>query len=66
MQAREYLEQVGDLKARIELKRKQLHSLRDTLIIGSAPMDSEQVTHSRNSDSIGGKLAAIVDTEREL
>ena len=61
MDARAYLEQVFTLKAQADLKWRQVQVLRSSLTIGSAPLDTEHVAHTHDTDVMGRTVAAIAD-----
>ena len=56
--AREYLESIRSLEIRIQMKIRQVKKLRDSLTSITAPMDKEQVTHTKN---VGIKYAHLLD-----
>lgn len=64
--AREYLQSFRKEEARISLKQRQLQTLRDRLTSLSAPMDKEQVSHTKNVAVMSESIARIVDMENEI
>lgn len=66
MNAREYLESFRHSEKKIELKISQVQKLHESLTMLSAPMDKEQVSHSRNVSIMAETVAQIVDMEREI
>lgn len=66
MNAREYLESFIQSEKKIELKINQVQKLQESLTMLSAPMDKEQVSHSRNVSVMAETVAQIVDMEKEI
>ncbi len=64
--AQVYLKSIGDAEARIELKTRQLQNLRDRMLCLSAPMDKEQVSHTKNVGVMADTIALILDMEAEI
>ena len=64
--AKEYLKSFIREEAIICLKTKQLQSLRDRLLSILAPMDKEQVSHTKNVAVMSDTIALIVDMEKEI
>ena len=64
--AREYLMYFKKVEAIIELKVKQLHNLQDRLSCISAPLEKEQVSHTRNVAILADTIAMIVDMQKEI
>ena len=64
--AREYLQYFKVAESRIELKIKQIRSLQDRLSSLSAPMDKEQISHTRNVAIMADTIAVIVDMQKEI
>ena len=64
--AKDYLQYFRTAEARIDLKIRQLESLQDRLCSISAPMDKEQVSHTRNVDIMADTVAMIVDIQKDI
>ncbi len=64
--AREYLRAVRIAEKRIRLNTQQVQHLWDQVLSISAPMDKEQVTHTKNTDVMGETVAAIIDIQKEI
>ena len=64
--AREYLMYLKKAEAIIELKVKQLQNLQDRLSCISAPLEKEQVSHTRNVAILADTIAMIVDMQKEI
>ncbi len=64
--AREYLESFKKTEERIRLKARQIRELQDRLMCLSAPMENEQVSHTRNVAIMAETVAMIVDMQNEL
>ena len=64
--AQEYLTSIQQAGQRIELKIQQVKSLREQLQSISAPLDKEQVSHTRNVAVMSDTIATIVDMEKEI
>ena len=64
--AREYLMYFKKAEAIIELKVKQLQNLQDRLSCISAPLEKEQVSHTRNVAILADTIAMIVDMQKEI
>ena len=64
--AREYLMYFKKAEAIIELKVKQLQNLQDRLSCISAPLEKEQVSHTRNVAILVDTIAMIVDMQKEI
>lgn len=65
MTVTEIFERMDYLNSVINAKRRLVSALRDSLSIGAPPTDAEHVSHTRNVHAMEGKIAAIVDAERE-
>lgn len=66
MDARKYLEEVHAIRQRIQMKIRQVKSLRESLTDTALPIDKEQVSHTRNNGTIANTIAMIVDIEMEI
>lgn len=64
--ARMYLKSIGEAEARIQLKMQQMQDLRDRLMSLTAPMDKEQVTHTKNVNVMADTVAMVVDIQKEI
>ena len=64
--AREYLRSFRIAEKRIRLNTQQVQHLWDQVLSISAPMDKEQVTHTKNTDVMGETVAAIIDIQKEI
>ena len=64
--AREYLMYFKKAEAIIELKVKQLQNLQDRLSCISAPLEKEQVSHTRNVAILADTIAMVVDMQKEI
>ena len=64
--AKDYLKSFKREEAIIQLKSRQLQSLRDRLQSISVPMDKEQVSHTKNVEVMSETIALIVDMEKEI
>ena len=64
--AKDYLQYFRTAEARIDLKIRQLESLQDRLCSISAPMEKEQVSHTRNVDIMADTVAMIVDIQKDI
>ena len=63
--ARKYLESFRIQESRIQLKTEQVQSLQERLTSITAPMDKEQVSHTKNVGIMADTVAMIVDIQRE-
>ena len=64
--ARKYLESFRIQESRIQLKTEQVQSLQERLTSITAPMDKEQVSHTKNVGIMADTVAMIVDIQREI
>ena len=64
--ARLYLEKIADAGARIRLNQERAQRLHESLLSLSAPMDKEQVSHTKNVTLMQDTIARIIDMEREI
>lgn len=66
MNARKYLESIRDVSERIKINQERVQRLHESLTSLSAPMDKEQVSHTKNVDVMGQTIARIIDLEHEI
>lgn len=66
MNAREYLESIQEDSERIQIKQEQVRHLHESLTTLSAPMDKEQVSHTKNVTVLADTVAQIIDMEKEI
>ena len=66
MNAREYLDSIAVAGKRIKLKEERVQQLRESLTSVSAPMDKEQVSHTRNVSAMADSIARIIDMQHEI
>ena len=66
IKAFDYLDSIRAMEARIQLKTRQAQHLRDTMSNITAPMDNEQVSHTRNVSTMADTMAMVLDLEEEI
>ena len=66
MDARQYLESLADARERIKLNKERVQKLHESLTTLSAPMDKEQVSHTKNVAVMADTIARIIDMEKEI
>ena len=64
--AREYLHSFRIADSKIQLKIQQVQKLNDRLLSLTAPMDKEQVSHTKNEGIMAETIATIVDKKNEV
>lgn len=64
--ALDYLQSFKASEQRIQLKIQQVQRLREQLTSISAPMNQEQITHTKNVGVMADTVAAIIDIENEI
>ena len=64
--AREYLHSFRIADSKIQLKIQQVQKLNDRLLSLTAPMDKEQVSHTKNVGIMAETIATIVDKKNEV
>ncbi|MBR3016727.1 MAG: hypothetical protein IKH57_06560 [Clostridia bacterium] len=64
--AHDYLQSFRVAEQRIQLKIQQVQKLREQLINISAPLNQEQIAHTKNVGIMGDTVAAIIDIENEI
>ncbi len=64
--ALDYLQSFRVAEQRIQLKIQQVQRLREQLINISAPVNQEQIVHTKNVGIMGDTVAAIIDIENEI
>ena len=64
--AREYLHSFRIADSKIQLKIQQVQKLNDRLLSLTAPMDKEQVSHTKNVGIMAETIATIVDKQNEV
>lgn len=64
--ALDYLQAFRVAEQRIQLKIKQVQKLREQLINISAPVNQEQIAHTKNVGIMGDTVAAIIDIENDI
>ncbi|MBQ9210182.1 MAG: sigma-70 family RNA polymerase sigma factor [Clostridia bacterium] len=66
MKAFDYLDSIRAMEIRIQLKARQAQHLRDTMSNITAPMDKEQVSHTKNVSAMQDAMAMVLDLEEEI
>lgn len=66
MNARKYLESFRIADKRIQIKTEQIEMLQERLTSITAPMDKEQVSHTKNVGIVADTVAKIVDMQTEI
>ena len=66
IEAEAYLESIRALDARIQMKIRQIQSLRDSLTSIYVSTDSERVSHTPNVDLMADTVATIIRIENEI
>lgn len=66
IKALDYLDSIRTMEIRIQIKVRQVQHLRDTVNNFSAPMDKEQVSHTKNVSAMADTIAMIIDIEEEI
>ena len=66
MMAFDYLDSLRTIEIRIQIKTRQAQHLRDTMSSISAPMDKEQVSHTKNVSAMQDTMAMVLDIEEEI
>lgn len=66
MNAREYLESFQIADKRIQIKTEQIEMLQERLTSITAPLDKEQVSHTKNVGIVADTVAKIVDIQTEI
>ena len=64
--ARDFLKSIRIADSRIRMKMEQVQRLKDQLLRISAPLDKEQVSHTKNMEAMAETIAMIVDKQREI
>ena len=64
--AHSYLMSIQECQQRIDLKVQQVQDLRAQIESISAPLDKEQVSHTRNVAVMADTIATIVDMQKEI
>lgn len=66
IKAFDYLDSVRTIEIRIQIKTRQAQHLRDTMSNITAPMDKEQVSHTKNVSAMQDTMAMVLDIEEEI
>lgn len=66
MKAFDYLDSLRTIEIRIQIKTRQARHLRDTMSNITAPMDKEQVSHTKNVSAMQDTMAMVLDLEEEI
>lgn len=66
MKAFDYLDSLRTIEIRIQIKTRQAQHLRDTMSNITAPMDKEQVSHTKNVSAMQDTMAMVLDLEEEI
>ena len=66
MMAFDYLDSLRTIEIRIQIKTRQAQHLRDTMSSITAPMDKEQVSHTKNVSAMQDTMAMVLDIEEEI
>lgn len=66
IKALDYLDSIRTMEIRIQIKTRQVQHLRDTMNNVTAPMDKEQVSHTKNVSAMADTIAMIIDIEEEI
>ena len=66
MMAFDYLDSLRTIEIRIQIKTRQAQHLRDTMSNITAPMDKEQVSHTKNVSAMQDTMAMVLDIEEEI
>lgn len=66
MKAFDYLDSLRTIEIRIQIKTRQARHLRDTMSNITAPMDMEQVSHTKNVSAMQDTMAMVLDLEEEI
>ena len=66
MKAFDYLDSVRVIEIRIQIKTRQAEHLRDTMSNITAPLDKEQVSHTKNVSAMQDTMAMVLDLEEEI
>ena len=60
MMAFDYLDSLRTIEIRIQIKTRQAQHLRDTMSSITAPMDKEQVSHTKNVSAMQDTMAMVL------
>ena len=66
MKAFDFLDSIRTMEFRIQIKTRQAQHLRDTMSNITAPMDKEQVSHTKNVSALQDTMAMVLDIENEI
>ena len=66
MKAFDYLDSLRTIEIRIQIKTRQAQHLRDTMSSITAPLDKEQVSHTKNVSAMQDTMAMVLDLEEEI
>ena len=66
MKAFDFLDSIRTMEIRIQIKTRQAQHLRDTMSNITAPMDKEQVSHTKNVSALQDTMAMVLDIENEI
>lgn len=66
MKAFDYLDSLRTIEIRIQIKTRQAQHLRDTMSNITAPMDKEQVSHTKNVSAMQDTMAMVLDLDEEI
>lgn len=66
MNARDYLDSLAEAQERIKMNQERVRRLHESLTSLTAPMDKEQVSHTKNVGIMADTIARIVDMEQEI
>ena len=64
--AREYLESIRESELRLQMRQRQLQTMKDRLLCITPAMDQELVSHTRNVGRMTDSIAMILDMEKEI
>lgn len=64
--AREYLESIRESELRLQMRQRQLQTMKDRLLCITPAMEQELVTHTRNVGRMTDSIAMILDMEKEI
>ena len=66
MKAFDFLDSIRTMEIRIQIKTRQAQHLRDTMSNITAPIDKEQVSHTKNVSALQDTMAMVLDIENEI
>ena len=64
--AREYLESIRESELRLQMRQRQLQTMKDRLLCITPAIDQELVSHTRNVGRMTDSIAMILDMEKEI